>query len=237
MGIKAGPKIVKDGLIFDLDAAVSRSYSGSGLTANGLVGIGATLVNGTGFSSANNGSFFFDGTNDYMEIPSTTLLNSTTFSLSFWIYNTSFNGSFCTGAVSNGLYTLFGTGSNYQGFTNTFAGAIQFGLNSNSIATVNESNFLLSKWYHYTAVYDGSGIGNSGKFKIFIDAIQKTLTYDALMPSTPYNSGFTTKLGYGPGGSSYPNFNGNIAQVQIYNRALTAQEVLQNYNATKGRYR
>ena len=50
MGIKAGPRIVKDGLILDVDAAVSRSYSGNGLTANGLIGgIGGTLVNGVGW--------------------------------------------------------------------------------------------------------------------------------------------------------------------------------------------
>jgi hypothetical protein len=235
MGLKHHPRVVTNELVMYLDAANTRSYSGSGLTVNGLVGIGGTLVNGVGFSSVNNGSFFFDGTNDYIDIPSTTLLNSTTFSLSFWINNNAFNGLYVTGAVSNGLYTLFGTGSNYQGFTNTFSGAIQIGVNSNSVATVNESNFLLNKWYHYVAVYDGSGVGNSGKFKIFINAVQKTLTYDALMPSTPYNSGFTTKLGYGPG-SGYPYFNGNISQVQLYNRALTSQEILQNYNATKKRY-
>jgi hypothetical protein len=236
MGLKHHPRVVTDGLVMYLDAANTRSYSGSGNTANGLIGgIGGTLVNGVGFGSTNNGSFIFDGTNDYIDIPSTTLLNSTTFSLSFWINNNAFNGLYVTGAVSNGLYTLFGTGSNYQGFTNTFSGAIQIGLNSNSVATVNESNFLLNNWYHYVAVYDGSGVGNSGKFKIFINAVQKTLTYDALMPSTPYNSGFTTKLGYAPG-SGYPYFNGNISQVQLYNRALTQQEISQNYNATKMRY-
>jgi len=49
MGISAGPSGVSDGLVFQLDAANLRSYSGTGLTANGLVsGIGGTLVNGVG---------------------------------------------------------------------------------------------------------------------------------------------------------------------------------------------
>jgi hypothetical protein len=71
MGISAGPSGVSDGLVFQLDAANLRSYSGTGLTANGLVsGIGGTLVNGVGFTSSNNGSFVFDGTDDYLNISS-----------------------------------------------------------------------------------------------------------------------------------------------------------------------
>ena len=61
------------------------------------------------------------------------------------------------------------------------------------------------------------------------------MTFDALMPSVPYNSGFTTRLGYASGGG-YPYFNGNISQIQIYNRALSATEILQNFNALRGRY-
>jgi hypothetical protein len=36
--------------------------------------------------------------------------------------------------------------------------------------------------------------------------------------------------------SGFAKFTGNIASVQIYNRALSATEVLQNYNATKSRF-
>ena len=69
MAVGYNPSIVSDGLVFFLDPANKRSYSGSGLTANGLVGgIGGALVNGVGFTSSNNGSFFFDGSNDYAAI-------------------------------------------------------------------------------------------------------------------------------------------------------------------------
>ena len=55
MGTKYNPSIVRDGLVYYLDAANTRSYSGSGSTAYELKlsGIGGTLVNGTGFSTAN----------------------------------------------------------------------------------------------------------------------------------------------------------------------------------------
>ena len=56
MGIDYNNVIVTDGLVLYLDAANTRSYSGTGLTVNGLVGgIGGTLVNGVGFGTTNNG--------------------------------------------------------------------------------------------------------------------------------------------------------------------------------------
>ena len=69
MGLDHSPNIVTDGLVFYLDAGNSRSYSGSGITVNSLIGgLGCTFVNGVGFTTTNNGSFVFDGTNDYISI-------------------------------------------------------------------------------------------------------------------------------------------------------------------------
>ena len=86
MGIDVGPIEVTDGLIFHIDAGNTRSYSGSGITLNSLAGLGATLVNGVGFSSANNGSFFFDGTNDYIISPSSSIyaFGYNDFTISAW---------------------------------------------------------------------------------------------------------------------------------------------------------
>ena len=67
MGLKHHPRVVTDGLLICVDPANISSYSGTGLTARGLVsGIGSTLVNGIGFSSSNSGTFILDGTNDYI---------------------------------------------------------------------------------------------------------------------------------------------------------------------------
>jgi len=77
MGIDYNNVIISDGLIFGIDAANPRSYTGSGITVDGLIaGLGATLVNGVAFSSLNNGSFTFDGTNDYLNFPYPSSLNS-----------------------------------------------------------------------------------------------------------------------------------------------------------------
>ena len=67
MGTKYNPSVVRNGLLICVDTANISSYSGTGITARGLVsGIGATLVNGIGFSSSNSGTFILDGSNDYI---------------------------------------------------------------------------------------------------------------------------------------------------------------------------
>ena len=91
MGIAYNTSIVTSGLVFSIDAGNVRSYSGSGITAYGLVGgLGGTLVNGVGFTSSNSGTFSFDGSNDYINIPTTTGLDSTNVSWSFWYRSSSF---------------------------------------------------------------------------------------------------------------------------------------------------
>ena len=239
MGVVSGVNTVTDGLIFYVDPTNTNTYSGVGTTAYNLIPGGInnfSLNNGLSYDLDKSGSFYFDGSNDYVGLGSTTIFNSTAFTVSFWIKPTTYSGTYCSGAVSNGQYTLFGTTSSYQGYSSTFSGAIQFGSSNNCIATVNQSNFSINKWYHYVAVYDSAGTGNSTKFKIYIDGVIKSLTFDANMPSSPYAAGQEARIGWGPGGGAYPYYNGNIGLVQIHSRALSSTEILQNYNATKSRY-
>jgi hypothetical protein len=239
MGVVSGVNTVTDGLIFYVDPTNTNTYSGVGTTAYNLIPGGInnfSLNNGLSYDLDKSGSFYFDGSNDYVGLGSTTIFNSTTFTVSFWIKPTTYSGTYCSGAVSNGQYTLFGTTSSYQGYSSTFSGAIQFGSSNNCIATVNQSNFSINKWYHYVAVYDSAGTGNSTKFKIYIDGVIKSLTFDATMPSSPYAAGQEARIGWGPGGGAYPYYNGNIGLVQIHSRALSSTEIVQNYNATKARF-
>ena len=239
MGVVSGINTVTDGLIFYVDPTNANTYSGVGTTAYNLIPGGInnfSLNNGLSYDLDKSGSFYFDGSNDYVGLGSTTIFNSTAFTVSFWIKPTAYNGTVCSGAVSNGQYTIFGTSSTYQGYSSTFSGAIQTGGSSNSVATVNQSNFSINKWYHYVAVYDSAGTGNSTKFKIYIDGAIKSLTFDATMPSAPFAANQESRLGFGPGAPGYPYYNGNIGLVQIHSRALSSTEIVQNYNATKARF-
>jgi hypothetical protein len=219
MGISAGPNSISDGLVFQLDAANLRSYSGSGNTANGLVaGIGGTLVNGVGFGSTSNGFFIFDGSNDYVNIPSASLIyGSSSRAMMSWSRITSNNGS---------TYASFAYGNpgNNQAF---FIGV--YGLNPFCGAWANDltatSTFIsLNTWFHTVCVYDGT---------------TAFLYVNGILATSASKSWNTNDVGRAYLGRQVDNgqyWTGHIAQVQLYNRVLSATEVLQAYNAQRTRF-
>ncbi len=220
MGIKAGPKIVKDGLIFDLDAAVTRCYSGSGLTANALVGgIGGTLLNGVGFSSLYAGYFSLDGTNDYIDfgtLPANTTGKAT---VACWVKTTSSTtGLPLSFASYGGIYiNRFTTGKILAFFDGSTGNNTSADV---SVRSVNDGN-----WHYLSATTDGATCS------MYIDGIlDKTYSETPSFSTSIYNS-------IGGQADGFNFINCFVSMAHIYNRALTAQEVLQNYNATKGRYR
>jgi hypothetical protein len=226
MGVIAGANINDNGLIFSLDAANFRSYSGSGLTSFGLVGgIGGTLVNGVGFTSANGGSFFFDGTNDFIPVGTLgTFYNQG--SLSFWIKFSDVSAS-----IRNPFSTNYGTANNVNVLrfeTGEVSGSLRawFGNDSGTFSGLYYSNVSTNAWYHIFLTWNQSSTNVSGYTNGVFDNSNSSWSN---WPSTFANIG----LGIGYSGRY---FSGNIGQVQLYNRALSAQEIKQNYNATKKRY-
>ena len=231
MGIDIGPIEATDGLVFHLDAGNTRSYSGSGLTASGLVsGFGGTLINGVGFTSANNGSFIFDGTNDYIDCGNPTVLQGLqlNMTLSCWFKRLAdqFSGTLysdysdVSGLKIASLLRIDGSSLRY--ITSASSGTFQY---------VEPTNIINNIWYFVSVTV--SGTLSSPIASIFINGTTYTYNLSALI-SSPY-TGSTHCIG---GNVHIVNeyFNGIISQVNIYNRALSAQEVKQNYNATKRRY-
>ena len=229
MGLKHHPRVVTDGLIYYLDAANTRSYSGSGLTVNGLVGgIGGTLVNGVGYTSSNNGSFVFDGSNDYINIPSTSELDSSSVSWSFWYKSSSDTPQ---ALISKGSSTFFKLtlGPSTVTLTNELITIIGED-NGNRVGYIstNRNELFDNNWHNIVFTAQPSF------YKLYLDGRDLSLTV-----GLGNNNGNTTNAGslFLIGTNSTSEYvNGNISQVQIYNRALTAQEILQNYNSTKMRY-
>lgn len=213
-----GPRIVTDGLVLCLDAGNSKSYPGSGTTWTDLSGNGnnGTLVNGVGYNSNNVASLVFDGSNDYVSGNITTI-NS--WSMCIWYLSTDITSQ----AV---FYPFSGTtSSNGLGFGGTF--------------DIN----IVNRWYFF----DGTNI-----FSSINTAITTNIWYNLVVTknSTIYNlytngslslngSGVNlslTQYNLGRRGDNQWYSKGNISQVSIYNRALSAQEIQQNYNALKGRF-
>jgi hypothetical protein len=231
MGLAHSPSIISDGLVFYLDAANRRSYSGSGLTVNGLVGgIGGTLINGTGFSTANNGTFIFDGTNDYILCDGISQNNNASaLTWTVWTKRNASN-SLMTFMQLSGLNNDIGL----ELWSNEFI-YFEIGNGGNTYGELSNNSSL---WQNVTMVYNGSGADNSARLKAYINGVQESLSYNGTIPST---AGTANTLFIG-NTSPYASVNsnlfssGNLGSFQSYNRALSATEILQNYNATRKRF-
>jgi hypothetical protein len=244
MAVGYNPSIVSDGLVFFLDPANIRSYSGSGVTAYGLVrNTGGTLVNGVGFTSINNGYFSFDGTNDQITTADIDLSNTNKVTVSCWVKVLNYrevNGSsnivfeFSSNFNSNGgtFVAAFADGS--PGYSSLYPvalgirGNVSYNLAGYSKTLVNDLS-----WHHWTCIFDTSLSGNENT--LYIDGVLRTAISTPLQSDNSSNFG-NFKLFIGNRDTSSIAGNANISQVQIYNRALTPQEILQNFNATRFRY-
>jgi hypothetical protein len=221
MGLAHSPSLITDGLVFSIDAANTRSYSGTGITAFGLIGgIGGTLVNGVGFTSSNNGCFVFDGTSHFIQVPySSTLWNGSTFTLSIWAYKSG-NGA----AGSRGI--MISKDINYieHAFNNKTMASFRNNTGQQYLIYGN-ANASLNEWRYYASTYDGT------RATLYENGIATTsipLTINLNNTSNPMTIGRWDGGGY--------NLNGNISQAYVYNRALSATEIEQNFEATRDRY-
>ena len=226
-----GPNIVRDGLVLYLDAGSPNSYQGSGTTWKDISKFyqnNGTLVNGPTFNSDNGGSIVFDGTDDYVSIPAHPTSSGLT--LSFWAYIPSTLGNLPTligdGSQSNtiGYLWIYRSGINsiqWQFATNTVRGAIS----DNTIFSGS-----LDSWANYVFVADYTNYPSGSLTTYKNGVLSNTRTFPNIqIPLSrtrfigSYNSGLY-------------NLSGSISSYLEYDKSLTQQEVLQNYNATKGRF-
>jgi hypothetical protein len=242
MGRTIGGKTVSNGLVLALDAANKLSYPGSGtswidLSGNNNTG---TLTNGPTFSAANLGSIVFDGTNDYVvsTLNQTPTLDITsTITLETWIKATALvNVSNGAGLFSKGFSSDLNSGVYELGLSQSGGANIPFFRMRISSTTpiYNPSNILMSvnNIYHLVATYNGSIM------RIFINGIESGSgnSTSGNIESNTQRLAIGVRYGtvFSGLGSSY--LTGNMYINRIYNRALTATEVLQNYNANKSRF-
>ena len=232
MGTKYNPRIVTNGMILYVDAANTRSYPGSGNTWYDLSGNARniTLYNSPVYNTAYKGYLDFDAaTVQYGTFTSPG--NLSTFTCDSWIMVNTAPLNTTVQAIVTQTFPGTNTKINYSlGFNGTngtgaYDGKINGGFWDGSWRLTSGFTPTVGVWYHTAVTYDGATI-----IQYQNGVQQSTLSY----VGTPTGSG----------GSSYimrrwddPNMlDGNLPQLRLYNRALTAQEILQNYNATKGRF-
>jgi hypothetical protein len=227
MSFVHSPKIVTDGLVLALDAGNTKSYPGSGTTwfdKSGNANNG-TLTNGPTFSSANGGSIVFDGVDDFASTPNTITLTQATFIS--WV-NQNGSQSTYTGILLSRISdaTATGLGSSY-GIT----------------PTTNQLGYLWNGAVNTYAWNSGLIIPTSAWCMVAISVSSTSATAYLCQSSgitsatnTVSHSSVSNKFDVGrdPYGGRF--FKGNIAQSLIYNRALSAAEVQQNFNALRGRF-
>ena len=213
--------IVSDGLVLYLDAANTRSYSGTGVTAFSISGIGstATLVNGPTYRTVNGGSFVFDGTNDFISAPIDTSLFSTEATMVIWLKN--LNAT--PGSSGNTGFVGFGQGQVNDHYPWLDGTAYLSTFRNVRIEAIALSSTINRATPHMVAVTT-----NSTHWRLYQNT---TLQYTGSSVGSVYLSRFT--IGYSIDSFFYQ---GDVYAFMIYNKALSATEITQNYNAFKQRH-
>ena len=223
MAISRGPKIVTNGLVLALDAADKNSYRGSGtswfdLSGNNNTG---TLTNGPTFNGGNGGSIVFDGVDDYVNVP----YNAST--ISFPTNNATICVWFKTSTVGDGVGVLVTQRSSSDSGIQTYIISTRLYADGGSTAGVSSNVIIPNGTISFGGiVYDKT----NSLLKLYVNGVfDNQVSYTGEIQDT-----YPIRLGNGAfGDGPYP---GNIYIASVYNRALTATEILQNYNATKTRF-
>lgn len=213
-----GETIIKNGLNLHLDAGNNASYPGTGttwydLTTNAYNG---TLTNGPTYNSATK-SIVLDGINDYVNCGLSQNVNSNTFTYCFWASPPEIAG------------TLLGNSKD--------AGGSQIYFDLTSISLVKQDNFVMGNfststakpnWNYYCISYLSPNIS------FYLNGILTSYT----TYSTTFDFTSSNRLigGRFSGGSIIQPYRGKVAIVHLYNRVLSATEILTNYKATKSRF-
>lgn len=217
--------IVTDGLVCNLDAGFTPSYPKNGTTWYDISGNGnnVTLTNGPSFNSDNGGGVVFDGSNDYARNDNPTLpTGNVSITICAWIY----------------VLSGYGQWQGIAGWGNSgvFSNSALLDMNQGRLAfstwgypgaedVISTYNVPLNTWKYVV------GSINNKNIKLYADGVN---VLESSITSTP--SVTSTKLRLAT--TDYPGrlLNLKISSVQIYDKVLTPSEVLQNYNATKGRF-
>ena len=215
--------IVQQGLVLNLDAGNIYSYGGAGTTFYDVspTALSWTINNAT-YNSSDPKYFSYNGSNSWLESSTSAVYDSQTITMECWCYPNTLSQEgflFEKGSV-NTQYSMF-----FESITNPNFVFRTMGTVSNQSLTFNPNTYLtVSAWNHIVCTYNGSS-------KImYVNGIQ----VQSVAASGALPTGQTDQY-IGRHSSGY-FFNGRIGESRVYNIALSAAQVLQNYNATKGRF-
>jgi len=209
--------LVTDGLTLRLDASNPSSYGGSGTTWTDIAGTqqNITLVNSPSYTSGTPSYFTFNGSTQ-RGTGSGAVLTTTTYTKSVWFYLNGYNDNNLVSSDTGGHFMYM------AGDTKIYSGHSNWG---NFQSYPSTATISLSTWYNVTLTFN-----TTDGMVLYINGVQDS-TYTA--NKTAHNGDSSTNIAaFGSGNL----LNGRIAKVYCYNRSLTANEVLQNFNFDKSEF-
>jgi hypothetical protein len=208
------PNIVTSGLLVNVQAGNTSSYPGSGTTWTNLVdSTNYTITSGT-YNSDNGGSIVFNGTSTFVSI-GTPLTSGTNYSMEAWVYASSTASSHNIISSSNNVFWI-SSGTLYGGVGGNYT-------------LVSSAGFPTNVWKHVVLTFNDS----TNTMTLYINGAQVNQNTNV----TQSYISETLRIGSHVSGATPVSFwNGRIAQARVYNTALAASDVLNNFNATKGGY-
>lgn len=211
MAFNFSPKVIRDGLVLALDAGNPKSYPGSGTNWFDLSGKSKTgvLTGGPTFSTDRGGAISFNGSNQKIIFNATNFPTSYTKIVVFNGADTSARNLISSITPVDHAYWLFG-------------GKINAGHAGNY--QIVSYNISVNTWYYSAVTYDN----NSNEMILYLNGVSVSSGYAATL-----TTGGDYKIGEH---SSNQSFNGKIPYVFMYNRVLSATEILQNYTTIKSRF-
>ena len=224
--------IVTNGLVLNVDAGFTPSYPTTNTTWYDVSSAGnnGTLTNGPTYSLTNGGSIVFDGVDDYAQITSpfgNIDWSSRAWSFSAWMKLNSL-GDRCLVNLNSANSTdyivtnvFYSNGGSYWYFIKNSA-------STQTNFTTPGGTFTTNEIFYFTMTYNGNGLSTSNI------NFYKNGTQVATSGGGSAGLGNMSGLQIG-GGNNYP-MNGNVYNFLMYNREISSLEVLQNYNAQKGRF-
>lgn len=229
LGVIVEPEpMISDGLVVRLDAANSKSYPGTGTAWNDVnsTSFPFTLTNGPVYDT--NGFFDFDGVNDYAVRAHTPALKPTTaITLEQWLNADDWKAGTSSSNYKCSLSCTSGGGYSHNIWSGIFTSYIYAG-GGYRTPTANVSSLV--GWHHFVTTFDGryTRLYVDGELKSTIDigTSGNLISYvaNSIFVGAEADSGTTPEGFY---------WNGKIGTTAIYNRALTAVEIAQNYTVSK----
>jgi hypothetical protein len=237
--VEGGGSLVQDNLVYLLDIANVKSYSGGDKVRDlsKVEKLNGNLINSPIYSNLNSGSFVFDGINQYISLDKNIAPTSNTFgkySFSVW-----FSPSILISSANTNIYMIFeaqntftsGATDNYIQVIPSQGGKISFTTFNSSSDNLNTTTnvWVANKWYNITCTYDST----ISRKCIYVNGVLENSNTNA-------NNFFNTRDAFSLFVYSFPTnqyfFPGKFGNFVLYTKTLSNAEVLQNYNALKNRF-